>query len=56
MTKPFNLFIVDHDKELFNVIENITNDEFHNELIVKAQVSGRDVRAFISLRCPTKCN
>ncbi|WP_339168988.1 hypothetical protein NSQ55_21310 [Paenibacillus sp. FSL H7-0943] len=48
MSKPFNLFIVDNDEKLFNVIVNISNDDFHNELLVKAQASGRDVRAFSS--------
>lgn len=47
-SKFFNLFIVDHDRKLFNVIESLTNDSFHNKLIVKAQQLGRDVRAFSS--------
>lgn len=46
--KSFNLFIVDHDRKLFNVIENLSNDDYHNKLIVKAQQTGRDVRAFSS--------
>lgn len=46
MGSLFNLIIVDHDKRVFNVIENINDDEYYNGLVVKAQQENRDIRCF----------
>ncbi|MCZ8512437.1 hypothetical protein O9H85_08315 [Paenibacillus filicis] len=46
MAQVTSLFVVDHDKKVFNIHENILDDQYHLELIILAQKDKRDVRYF----------
>ena len=52
--KNFLLVIVDHDRNIFNVVGPMDNDDPWNKRVVKCQKNGRDVRCFTASAGSTK--
>ena len=40
------LYIVDYDKQIFNIIGPLKDDTLWNKKVIEAQKAGRDVRCF----------